>query len=140
MVPKCPTNLRLAGCLRLLAILALAGVPAPALLAQTACEDVSGTWTVELTLPGTGASTVTLTLDQTECAVAGTIEGRNRTPFEDGAVEGSTATFTAMATNQVDGQVLAIEWAATVDGDDIAGTLQSPLFGTIPFTGSRVEG
>lgn len=113
---------------------------ATGLEAQADCDDVSGEWAVELTLPGSGTNTVTLTLDQVECTVSGVVEGRNRTPFEDGTVEGSTATFTATATNQADGQGIAIVWEATVDGDEIAGSLDSPMMGTIPFSGTRLEG
>ena len=113
---------------RSIALLALVGLPPATLQAQT-CDDVSGTWTVDLTLPGTGTSTVT-----------GMVEGRNQTPVTDGTVEGATATFTAMARNEADGSGLAVEWVATVDGDDIAGTLSSPLMGTLEFTGRRADG
>ena len=122
---------------RSIALLALVGLPPATLQAQT-CDDVSGTWTVDLTLPGTGTSTVTLVQD--ECVVTGMVEGRNQTPVTDGTVEGATATFTAMARNEADGSGLAVEWVATVDGDDIAGTLSSPLMGTLEFTGRRADG
>jgi hypothetical protein len=126
--------------LKLLGVLAAAGFYAPALHAQTACEDVSGTWVVELNLPGTGTSQVTVTLEQTECALEGLVEGRNRTEIRDGSVEGSTATFTAMATNEGTGEGIAIVWEATIEGDDIGGTLNSPVTGSIEFTGTRAEG
>ena len=125
--------------LRGLAVLAVTAACAPALQAQSSCEDVSGTWAVELTLPGSGTSEVTLTLDQAECTVAGLVEGQSRTSFEDGSVEGGTATFTVMATNQANGEGIAIEWVGTVSGDDITGTLSSPMMGTFEFSGTRVE-
>jgi hypothetical protein len=83
---------------------------------------------------------VTLTLDQAECTVAGFVEGQSRTSFEDGSVEGATATFTVVATNQANGEGIAVEWIGTVSGDDITGTLNSPMMGTFEFSGTRVEG
>lgn len=124
----------------LVALLGLAGLFAPPLSAQATCEDVSGIWVVELDLPGSGTSQVTLTLEQTECAVAGLVEGRNRTEIQDGTVEGWTATFTAVATNQGSGGGMAIAWEVTVEGDEIEGTLNAPMMGTVEFTGTRVEG
>jgi len=126
--------------LGLLASFALIWAVPGALHAQAPCEDVSGIWTVDLDLPGSGQNQVTLTLDQTECTVTGLVEGRNSTPFEDGRVEGSTASFTATAHNQANGQAMAIVWTVTVDEDDLSGTLQSPMMGTIEFTGTRAEG
>ncbi len=122
------------------AFLALTGVNAPALHAQADCEDVSGAWLVAMSLPGGGPTEVTITLEQADCEVSGIIEGRRETPFEGGKVEGSTATFTANATNQADGSSIAIVWEATVEGDEISGTLQAALMGTVTFTGTRVEG
>lgn len=135
--PKPPC---LAWSLRLVASLSLAGFCAPALHAQTACEDVSGVWAVDLNLPGSGRNRVTLTLEQTGCEVAGVVEGRNKTPIQDGKVEGWTASFTARARNQADGQGIGVAWEVTVDGNDVSGTLSSPMMGTIAFTGTRVEG
>ncbi|MGI9625776.1 MAG: hypothetical protein ACR2QM_02990, partial [Longimicrobiales bacterium] len=126
--------------LRLLALCAVTGAFAPALHAQASCEDVSGVWAVQLNLPGSGQSEVTLTLDQVECQVTGLIEGHNKTPIQDGTVEGSTATFTAAARNQANGQDMAIVWTVTVDDDAVNGTLESPMMGTFEFTGARVEG
>ena len=127
------------------AFLALTAFYAPALQAQdlhaeAACEDVSGVWMVGLTLPGSGPTQVTLTLEQTECEVTGLVEGNNKTPFETGEVEGSTATFVVNATNQANGQGIAIAWEGTVEGDEISGTLEAPMLGTITFTGTRLEG
>ena len=119
------------------AILALSVSNAPALHAQSACDDVSGVWVVDLDLPGSGQNSVTITLEQTECEVAGVIEGRNTTHIEDGKVEGPTAIFTAVAHNQANGQALPIVWNVTVEGDDVSGTLNSPMMGIIEFTGTR---
>ena len=83
---------------------------------------------------------LTLTLEQTECEVAGLVDGRNKTPIQDGKVEGWTASFTAMARNQGDGQGIGVAWEATVEGNDVSGTLSSPMMGTIEFTGTRIEG
>ena len=124
--------------------LILAGAPVAfgaELRAQsTDCEDVSGVWIVDLDLPGSGQSQVTLTLEQTDCEVTGLVEGHNTTAIENGKVEGSTATFTAKARNQGgSGGELMVAWEATVDGDDIIGTLGSQMMGTFEFTGTRGE-
>jgi len=132
--------LRAARSMKLVAVLALIGCYAPSLHAQSACEDVSGIWAVGLDLPGSGHNTVTLTLEQTECEVTGLVEGRNKTPIEDGTVEGATATFTAVARNQGDGQTIGVVWEVTVVEDEVTGTLRSPMMGTIEFEGTRVEG
>jgi len=68
------------------------------------------------------------------------VEGRNKTPIKDGMVENWTATFTAMARNQGSGQDIGIAWQATVDGNDVSGTLDLSMMGTIEFTGTRAEG
>ena len=83
---------------------------------------------------------MTLTLEQSGCDVVGSVEGRNKTPIKDGTVENWTETFTAMARNQGNGQDIGIAWQATVDGNDVSGTLNSPIMGTIEFTDTRVEG
>jgi len=121
-------------------VLTLTASAVPALHAQSACEDVSGTWAVELTLPGSGTNQVMLTLEQAECAVTGLIEGSATTPIEDGTVEGATAIFTAVARNQANGEGIAVAWEATVEGDEIAGTLSSPMMGIIEFSGTRADG
>ena len=93
-----------------------------------------------MTLPGSGHNRVTLTLEQTGCEVVGSVEGRSKTPIKNGTVENWTATFTAMARNRGNGQDIGIAWQVTVDGNDVSGTLTSPMMGTIEFTGTRVEG
>ena len=64
--------------------IAITAATAIDLSAQDGCEDVSGVWNVELALPS-GHSAVTLTLEQTECTVTGTVVGRARTEIEDRA-------------------------------------------------------
>lgn len=125
---------------KIAAVVALAGFHAPALNAQAACEDVAGAWTIDLTLPGAPATTVTLTLEQSECEVTGLVTGQNETPISDGKVEGWTVTFGTAVTNQADGSSISIVWEGTVDGDAIGGTLSAPGLGEVPFTGKRAEG
>jgi len=95
---------------------------------------------VDLTLPGGGPTQLTLTLEQTGCTVSGLVEGQNKTPFEDGTVDGSTAAFMVNATNQATGQSIATTWTGTVEGDQINGTLEAPMLGSVPFTGTRNKG
>ena len=128
----------LAQTLKLGAFLALTGFYAPNLQAQEECEDVSGAWAVDLNLGS--PQQVTLTLEQNGCEVTGVIEGQNVTPIEDGEVEGSTVTFSITVTNRGDGQSITFAWEGTVEGNDISGTLDSDVTGTVEFTGTKVEG
>ncbi len=114
---------------------AICGLFAPPLNAQTACEDVSGTYEVQMDLPGGGPTQMTVTLEQSDCEVTGTVGARDRTPIKDGVVEGSTASFTAEAVNRGGGNVMVIQWVVTVDGDDVIGTFMHSMFGSIELIG-----
>ncbi len=116
-----------------------AGLLATPLQAQADCDDVSGAFSVNLDLPGSGPAEVTVTLEQSVCEVTGTIVGRTTTPIDDGSAEGSTATFTTTVANQAGGPPLEITWEMTVDGDDVLGTFSSAMFGSVEFVGSRIE-
>jgi hypothetical protein len=83
---------------------------------------------------------VTLTLEQDECAVTGSIKGQRTTPIEGGEVEGSTVTFTASTINQGNGEPLVIAWEGTVEENAISGTLSSPVMGTVEFSGTKSQG
>ncbi len=131
---------RLARGWRLAALLTLTALYAPGLYAQAECEDISGAWAVELTLPDENTQQVTLTLEQVECELTGLIEGQNQTPIEDGKVDGATFTFMATANNQADGQGIEIAWEGTVEGDAISGTWSAAMIGSLEFTGTRAGG
>ena len=117
--------------------LAFTGLLAPPLHARTDCEDVSGSYEVLVDLPGGGPTPLTITLEQSDCEVAGFVEGQHKTPIDDGVVDGSTATFTAEAINQGGGNTLVIGWTITVDGDDVIGTFSHDMIGSIDFVGTR---
>jgi hypothetical protein len=107
---------------------------------QSGCDDVSGAWSVNLDLPGGGPTEVMLNLEQNDCEVVGFIEGRLKTPIENGTVEGPTASFTAAAANQAGGPPVEIAWEITVDGTDLIGTFSHEMMGSIEFVGTKVEG
>ncbi|MDH3734438.1 MAG: hypothetical protein OEU54_12940 [Gemmatimonadota bacterium] len=92
-----------------------------------------------ISLPDGTSQDVKLTLEQTDCELTGLIEGNNQTPIEDGKAEGSTFSF-AMNVNNGDGQIMAIAWEGTMDGDSISGTWGSQIIGSLDFTGTRAEG
>lgn len=125
---------RVATALGLLAL--IAGGGATDAQAQE-CDDVSGDWSVDLTFPGAAPQTVTVTLEQTECAVTGMVKGNNETPIEDGTVEGSTFRFST--TVDGGGQMITIAWEGTIEGDDVSGTLSADPIGVVEFSGKRVE-
>ncbi len=115
-------------------VVAIGGGPTEAQAQE--CEDVSGDWSVTIAFPG-NVQAVTVTLEQTDCALAGMVKGNNETAIEGGAVEGSTFTFST--TVNANGQAVTLAWEGTVEGDDVAGTLSSDLVGVVEFTGKRVE-
>ena len=117
---------------------AVAMALAPGLSAQ-ACDDVSGVWSVDLSMGG-GHSTVTVTLEQDACSVAGSVVGRTTTEVRDGAVEGSEVSFVAVGENGATGESVAVRWVGTVEGDEISGLLHVPGGYEIPFSGIRAEG
>jgi hypothetical protein len=107
-------------------------------LSAQACDDVSGVWSVALSMGG-GQSMVTVTLDQEDCVVAGTVVGRTTTDIEDGTVDGADVSFVAVGEDGATGQSVSVRWAGTVEGDDISGLLHVPGGFEIPFSGTRAE-
>lgn len=130
---------RLAPSVALLALLGLFGT-ATGLRAQDECDDVSGAWAVVIQFPAEaqGPQDVTLTLEQSECAITGMVKGTRETPIEDGSVDGSSLRFLTSVTAG-DGSPITITWEGTVEGDEISGTLDIGGMASAPFSGTRGE-
>ena len=107
--------------------------------AAQACDDVSGVWSVALSMGG-GHSMVTVTLEQDDCVLAGTVVGRTTTDIEDGTVDGADVSFVAVGEDGSTGQSISVRWAGTVEGDEIEGLLHVQGGFEIPFSGTRAEG
>lgn len=127
-------TLRIGRGLRLsLTLLALMALPA---LAQ---ESVTGAWVFSVDSPD-GLFEITLVLAQDGSAVTGTadlvmVEGAE---ISDGHYEDGTLSF--LLHIGFDGQSLAVEVEATVDGDEMVGEASVPDMGALPFTAKRSSG
>lgn len=122
----------------LVTLVASAAAAPTAVHAQDECEDVSGVWTVDVAFPQ-GPQQVTVTLEQTECEITGLVKGNNETQIENGLVEGATFTFDTTVTDGA-GQSLVINWAGTVEGDEVTGSLTTQMMPVADFTGTRSDG
>ena len=96
--------------------------------------SAAGTWTLALQTP-IGERKATLTLTEAGAQLSGrmTAEEGNATDIVDGKLAGNRASWKADIKNPMP---LTLEFQATVDGDTIAGTVNTPL-GSWPFSGSR---
>jgi len=95
---------------------------------------VDGTWNLTMDTPmGERASTLTVK------AVGGTLEGTQSAEGQtagivDGAVDGNNVRWKVSITQPMP---LTLEFAATVDGDAMSGTVQLGMFGSSPFRATR---
>jgi hypothetical protein len=96
--------------------------------------SAAGTWTLALQTP-LGERKATLKLQAADGALTGTMvaEEGNATEVLEGKISGKNASWKANIKNPMP---LTLEFAATVDGDAMAGTVNTTL-GSWPFSGSR---
>jgi hypothetical protein len=95
--------------------------------------SAAGTWSLALNTP-IGERTVTLTLRGDGAVLTGTMAADGaETAIYDGQLAGSQASWKANIKNPMP---LTLEFAGTIDGDKIAGTVSAAL-GRWPFTGTR---
>jgi hypothetical protein len=86
---------------------------------------VAGTWEVSSTSPR-GPMTQTLTLQQDGSTIKGTLKGqRGESPLE-GSVTGNKISFTVK--RETPNGTFTMEYAGTVDGDSMKGTVHSERF------------
>ena len=99
-------------------------------------SDVDGVWDTVTNTP-MGQQKGTLTLKSDGSALEGTLSGaQGSIDIQDGAVDGNTATWKANITNPMP---LTLEFTATVDGDEISGSVKLGAFGTASFKGTRAS-
>jgi hypothetical protein len=119
-------------------LFALAGLaPRAAGAADAASNDpVVGTWNLELEYEGQKQS-IELRIREENGKLAGTWVGPHRTnELEDFTWDGKTLTFVRNVNRE--GTPVALKHKATVDGDDMKGTITQPQ-GEVPFTAKRAH-
>jgi hypothetical protein len=95
---------------------------------------IAGTWNVTLNSP-MGAQQATLELAED----GGKLSGQMKSPqgaidITEGSVDGNAAKWKAEMTQPM---AMTLEFAATVDGDKIDGTVSLGSFGNATFNGTR---
>ncbi len=96
--------------------------------------SADGTWNTTINTP-MGAQNGTLTLS-TE---GGNLTGKMASPqgemdIQDGAIDGDTLSWKADITSPMP---MTLEFSASVDGDEISGTVKLGAFGDASFSGTR---
>lgn len=96
--------------------------------------SADGTWNTTMNTP-MGAQNATLTLASDGDALNGKMSGpQGDMDIEDGAIDGSTLTWKANITSPM---AMTLEFTATVDGDEINGSVKLGAFGDATFSGTR---
>lgn len=88
-------------------------------------SKVAGSWQISVETPR-GTNNQTLTLEQDEAKLKGTISGpRGDAPLE-GKVDGNKVSFTVK--RETPNGTFTLEYTGTVDGDSMSGTVHSERF------------
>jgi hypothetical protein len=95
---------------------------------------VDGSWKVTMETP-MGARTATAQLTSAGGSLTGTMSGdAGATEIFDGTVSGNSLAWKTKITQPM---ALTLEFAVSIDGDKMTGTVQLGMFGAAPLTGSR---
>ena len=95
---------------------------------------VDGTWNLTMDTP-MGERTSTLTVKAVGGALEGTQSAEGQTAdIVGGAVDGNNVRWKVSITQPMP---LTLEFAGTVDGDAMSGTVQLGMFGSSPFRATR---
>ncbi len=96
--------------------------------------SADGTWTTTMNTP-MGAQNGTMELATDGGTLTGSLSGpQGSLEIVDGTVDGNDLAFKANVTTPM---AITLEFTATVDGDNIAGTVKLGAFGSGDFTGTR---
>ena len=99
-------------------------------------SNVDGVWNTVTNTP-MGAQNATVTLATDGNTLTGNMAGPQGTiDVEDGVVDGDSLTWKANITSPMP---MTLEFSATVDGDEISGSVKLGAFGTANFTGTRAS-
>ena len=95
---------------------------------------VDGKWEIVINSP-LGAQKASLEIKTDGTVLTGTQQAAQGSgPLENGKVDGNALTWSAKITNPMP---LTLDFAGTVDGDKLSGSVKAGAFGSFPFTGSR---
>jgi len=82
-----------------------------------------------------GAQKATLDLKSEGAALTGTQTAMQSTqPVTNGKIDGNNLTWSASITSPMP---MTLEFAGTVDGDKLSGSVKAGAFGSFPFSGGR---
>ena len=96
--------------------------------------SADGTWNTTVNSP-MGAQKATLDIKAEGSALTGTQTAMQATqPVSNGKVEGNNLTWSASITSPMP---MTLEFAGTVDGDKLSGSVKAGAFGSFPFNGGR---
>lgn len=96
---------------------------------------VDGTWNLTLSTPmGDRPATAELKADG-DTLTGAMVATQGRQEFEEGSVDGNEVTWTATVSGAM-GE-MKLEFAGTVEGDSMSGSVQFGSFGSGTFTGTR---
>jgi hypothetical protein len=95
---------------------------------------VDGKWEIVINSP-LGAQKAVLDLVTDGASLTGTQTAQQGSgPLENGKVEGSALSWSAKISSPMP---MTLDFAGTVDGDTLSGSVKAGSFGSFPFTGSR---
>ena len=96
--------------------------------------SADGNWNTTMNTP-MGAQNATLTLATDGNSLTGKMSGpQGELELQDGAVDGENLTWKADITTPM---AMTLEFSATVEGDEISGTVKLGAFGNATFSGTR---
>jgi hypothetical protein len=95
---------------------------------------VDGKWEITINSP-LGAQKAVLDLATDGSSLTGSQTAQQGSgPLENGKVDGNALTWSARISSPMP---MTLEFAGTVDGDKLSGSVKAGSFGSFPFTGSR---
>jgi len=96
--------------------------------------SADGSWNTTINTP-MGAQNGTLILETSGATLTGKMVGaQGEMALSDGTVDGNNLTWKAQMTSPMP---MTLEFAATVDGDKISGSVKLGAFGNASFSGTR---
>jgi len=96
---------------------------------------VDGKWEITIQSP-LGAQKATLDLKADGASLTGSQQAAQGSgPVENGKVDGNNVAWSAKISSPMP---MTLDFAGTVDGDKLSGSVKAGSFGSFPFTGSRV--
>ena len=95
---------------------------------------VDGKWEIVINSP-LGAQKAVLDMASNGNSLTGTQTAQPGSgPLEDGKIDGNNVSWSAKITSPLP---LTLDFAGTVEGDKLSGSVKAGSFGSFPFSGSR---